>query len=51
MILARFVDFDVTQTNALPWQLDVRLLKKSLNCGNYLPFFYMFYHFLSKYWS
>ena len=28
MILARFVDFDVTLTNVLPWQPDVRISKK-----------------------
>ena len=26
--LARFVDFDVTPTNVLPWQLDVRFSPK-----------------------
>ena len=28
MILARFVDFDVTPTNVLPWQPDVRFSEK-----------------------
>ena len=28
VILARFVDFDDTLTNVLPWQPDVRLSKK-----------------------
>ena len=45
VILTRFVDFDVTPTNALPWQQDVRfsttifLLKNSwkINFSNYLP--------------
>ena len=29
-VLARSVEFDVTPTNALPWQPDVRFSKKSL---------------------
>ena len=29
MILARFIEFDVGPTNALPWQPDVRFQKKS----------------------
>ena len=57
VILARSVDFDVTPTNVLPWQPDVRfsekfsfLLKNSWKIvfSNYLPQFYIFYHFLSK---
>ena len=57
VILAKFVDFDVTQTNMLPWQPDVRFSEKILFLlknywkivsSNYLPQFYIFYHFLSK---
>ena len=32
VILARFVDFDVTLTNMLPWQLDVRFSEKFSFC-------------------
>ena len=51
VILARFVDFDVTPTNMLPWQPDVKFSQKiirKINVGNYLPQFYIFYHFPSK---
>ena len=36
VILARFVDFDVTLTNALPWQPDVRFSKNSLFVEKFL---------------
>ena len=36
IILARFVDFDVTQTNALPWQPDVRFFLNSLSVEDFL---------------
>ena len=32
LILARFVDFDVTPTNVLPWQPDVRFSEKISFC-------------------
>ena len=32
VILARFVDFDVTPTNVLPWQQDVRFSEKFSFC-------------------
>ena len=32
VILARFVDFDVTPTNLLPWQPDVRFSEKFSFC-------------------
>ena len=32
VILARFVDFYVTPTNVLPWQLDVRCSEKFSFC-------------------
>ena len=34
VIFARFVDFDVTPTNMLPWQLDVRVSEEKFleNC-------------------
>ena len=32
VILARFVDFDVTPTNVLPWQQDVRFSEKFYFC-------------------
>ena len=32
VILARFVDFDVTATNVLPWQPDVRFSEKFSFC-------------------
>ena len=58
VILARFVDFDVTPTNVLvlmetECQIFAKipfLLKNSSKTilGNYLPQFYIFYHFLSK---
>ena len=56
-ILARSMDFDVTPTNALPWQPDVRFHKKiifllksswKIIFSNYLLQFYIFYHFLIK---
>ena len=36
MILARFVDFDVTPTNVLPWQPDVRFSENSLFVEKFL---------------
>ena len=33
MILARFADFDITLTNPLPWQPDVRFSKIDENNG------------------
>ena len=36
VILARFVDFDVTSTNVLPWQQDVRFSQKFFFVEKYL---------------
>ena len=36
VIFVRFVDFDVTPTNVLPWQLDVRFSPKFYFCWKIL---------------
>ena len=38
-ILARFVDFDITPTNVLPWQPDVRYQKSYLFVEKFLENF------------